>query len=170
MPVSFLFKWLFIPLVWFGTTEAGNRHPIYMSVTEIEYNTKERSVEVSCKIFTDDFEKALRNAYKAHIDLQDEKIKPAMDKFVDEYVQKHLQIAADGKPVLLKYLGYEIIEEGVYSYYRGDNISSVKKLAVKNDILFEYKKEQMNLLHVTVDGKRKSTKLDNPESNAVLEF
>lgn len=168
--MGLLFKWLLIPFLWVGIVKDTGRHPIYMSVTEIEHNAKERSLEVSCKIFTDDFEKALRNAYNTHIDLQDEKIKPAMDKMVNDYVQKHLRISADGRPVLLKYLGYEIIEEGVYSYYRGDNFSSVNKLTVKDDILFEYKKEQMNLIHVTVKGKRKSTKLDNPESNAVVEF
>ena len=93
-----------------------------------------------------------------------------MEKLVNDYVQKHLRISANGKPVLLKYLGYEIIEEGVYSYYSGENSSPVKNITVKNDILFEYKKEQMNIMHVTVAGKRKSTKLDNPNNNAVIEF
>jgi hypothetical protein len=41
---------------------------------------------------------------------------------------------------------------------------------VRDNILYEYKKEQMSLLHVTVMGKRNSTKLLNPEELAVFNF
>lgn len=147
-----------------------DHHPIFVSVTEIEHNAKEKTLEISCKIFTDDFEKALRAAYKTHVDLLDEKVKPAMDKLVNDYVQKHLKIAADGQPLTLKYLGYERIEEGIYSYYRADNVPSVKRLAVTDDVLFEYNDQQLSLIHVIVNGERKSTKLNNPERTAVLSF
>jgi hypothetical protein len=164
-----LFKWLLVPFVWFSLG-AKSHHPIFVSVVEIEHNAKEKSLEVSCKIFTDDFEKTLRAAYKTHIDLMDEKIKPAMDKLVNDYVQKHLKINADGKILALKYLGYERIEEGIYSYFEINNINSVKKITVSDNILFEYNKQQINLVHVIVGGNRKSTKLTNPESIATVEF
>ncbi len=165
-----LFKWLLMPFVWFSLGPKDAAHPIFVSVTEIEHNTKDKALEISCKIFTDDFEKALRNAYKTHVDLLDAKVKPAMDKLVNDYVQKHLKISVDNKPVVLKYIGYERIEEGIYSYYQADNISSVKKISVKNDLLFEYKQEQISFMHIIVGGHRKSTKLSNPESTAVMEF
>lgn len=164
-----LFKWLFVPFVWFSMG-SKTHHPIFVSVTEMEHNAKDKTLEVSCKIFTDDFEKALRNAYKTTIDLQDVKMKSAMDKFVNDYVQKHLKINIDDKPVPLKYLGFEIIEEGIYSYYEAGNISTIKKMGITNNILLEYSKQQINLIHVTVDGKRNSTKLNNPESVVVMEF
>ena len=111
-----LFKWLLVPFVWLSLG-AKPYHPIFVSVTEIEHNAKDKTLEVSCKIFTDDFEKALRNAYKTKVDLQDDKIKPAMDKLVNDYVQKHLKINIDGRLVTLKYLGFERIDEGIYSYF-----------------------------------------------------
>ena len=165
-----LFKWLLVPLIWLSVGANSGRHPIYVSVTEIEHNAKEKTLEVSCKIFTDDFEKTLRNTYKTHVDLLDSKIKPAMDKLVSDYVLKHLKIVVDGKPSQLKYLGYERIEEGIYSYYQADNIPSVKKITVTDDVLFEFNEQQMSLIHVIVGGERKSTKLDNPEREAVLSF
>ncbi len=164
-----LFKWLFIPFVWFSLG-AKTYHPIYVSVTEIEHNAKDKTLEVSCKIFTDDFEKALRNAYKTQVDLQDDKIKPTMDKLVNDYVQKHLKITIDGRVVSLKYLGFERIDEGIYSYYEAPNITAIKKVNVSNNILFEYSKQQISLIHVIVGGKRTSTKLNNPESFVAMEF
>ncbi len=145
-------------------------HPIYVSVTEIEHNSKEKTLEVSCKIFTDDFEKTLRQAYKTHVDLLQPKDKNAMNNLVKDYVTKHLQIKADGKAVALEFIGYEQQEEGIVSFYQVSNIASVKKMEVTDNILFEYKKEQISIIHTIVNGNRKSTKLVNPEDKYSFEF
>ena len=165
-----LFRWLLIPFIYISVGAGTGRHPLYVSVTEIEHNAKEKMLEVSCKIFTYDFERTLRSSYKTHVDLLDPKIKPAMDKLVSDYVLKHLKIVVDGKPVSLKYLGYERIEEGIFSYFQAENIPAVKKISVTDDVLFEFNEQQMSLIHVIVGGERKSTKLDNPEREAVLSF
>ena len=174
--VSILFKWLMI-LSAVHLQEANKsslgglgNHPVYMSVTEIEHNAKDKTLEISCKIFTDDFEKTLRQNYKGIVDLINPKDKAAMDKLVSAYVQKHLLIKADGRPVALQFIGYEQQEEGINSYYQVNNIPSVKKIEVTDNILYEYKDQQISLLHVTVGGNRKSTKMVNPEEKVSLEF
>ena len=174
--VSILFKWLMI-LSAVHLQEANKSslgglgsHPVYMSVTEIEHNAKDKTLEISCKIFTDDFEKTLRQNYKGIVDLINPKDKAAMDKLVSAYVQKHLLIKADGKPVALQFIGYEQQEEGINSYYQVNNIPSVKKIEITDNILYEYKDQQISLLHVTVGGNRKSTKMVNPEEKVSLEF
>ena len=53
-----LFKWLLVGGILL-TPSSGTHHPIYVSVTEIEHNAKDKTLEISCKIFTDDFEKTL---------------------------------------------------------------------------------------------------------------
>lgn len=149
---------------------ATPNHPIFVSVTEIEHNAKDKTLEISCKIYTDDFEKALRQTYKTHVDLIAAKDKPAMNKLVSDYVQKHLLISVDGKAVALQFIGYEQQEEGIVSFYEVTNILAVKKLEVTDNILFEYKKEQISIIHAIVNGNRKSTKLVNPEEKAGFEF
>ena len=174
--VSILFKWsLFLSLVNIPvfstiTTGSGARHPIFMSVTEIEHNAKDKTLEISCKIFTDDFEKTLRQTYKGTVDLINPKDKAAMNKLVSDYVQSHLSITADGKKVALQFIGYEQQEEGILSYYQVDNIPSVRKIDVTDNILYEYKKEQIEIIHVMVNGNRKSTRLNNPEDKCSFEF
>ena len=165
---SILFKWLLIGSL--VVSPASTYHPIFVSVTEIEHNAKEKTLEISCKIFTDDFEKTLRSTYKTYIDLLKPKDKNAMNKLVADYVQKHLLIKADGKTVALQFLGYEQDEEGIVSYYQVNNIASVKKLDITDNILFEYKKEQISIIHTIVNGNRKSTKLVNPDASAVFDF
>jgi len=166
---SILYKW-FLGSFLVLFCSSATFHPIYVSVTEIEHNAKEKTLEISCKIFTDDFEKTLRQTYKTHVDLLKPAEKEAMNKLVSDYVQKHLKLNVNGKDVQLKFIGFEQIEEGIYSYYQVDDINTVKNISVTDDILYEYKTEQLSLIHVIVNGNRKSTKLNNPESKASFDF
>lgn len=145
-------------------------HPIYVSVTEMELNAKEKRLEISCKLFTDDFEKTLRSIYKTHVDLINPASRPAMDKLVTEYVQAHLKLTADAVPLKLKYLGYEVIEEGVYCYFEVPGITGLHSLNISNDLLYDLSPQQMGLMHLTVNGERKSTKLVNPDNRAIIHF
>ena len=79
-------------------------------------------------------------------------------------------IKIDGKPGALQFLGYEQDEEGIVSYYQINNIATVKKLDITDNILFEYKKEQLSNIHTTVKGNKKSIKLVNPEDKYSFEF
>lgn len=166
---SILFKWLIVGGFLLSAPQKG-KHPFFVSVTEIEQNAKEKTLEISCKIFTDDFEKTLRQTYKGTVDLLEPKDKAAMNKLVSDYVKKHLSLVVDGKPVLLEFIGYEQQEEGIESYYQVNNISAVKKIDVTDNILYEYKKEQVSLLHVIVNGNRKSYRLNNPDAKVSFEF
>ena len=164
-----LHKWLIVVFIC-TCFSSWVLHPIYVSVTEIEHNATDKTLEVSCKIFTDDFEKVLRTTFKTHVDLINPTNRAAMDKLVNDYVQQHLKLNVDGNAINMKYLGYEIIEEGVYSYYEAAGITQVKNISIFNNILYEHTPEQMGLMHITVGGNRKSTKLNNPESKASLQF
>ncbi len=145
-------------------------HPFFVSVTEIQHNAKEKTLEVSCKIFSDDLEKTLRQNYPGKVDLLNPADKNAMNKLIADYIKKHLQIVADGKLLNMQFIGYEREEEAIWSYFQVTNIAAPKKVDVNDNILYEYKKEEINLLHITVNGVRKSTKLDNPESKAIVTF
>ena len=147
-----------------------NLHPLFISVTEIEQNSKEGTVEISCKIFTDDFEKTLRMNTKDKVDLLNPAIKSQMEKLVNSYIQKHLIVQIDSKQVAMKFIGYEQQEEGITSYFQVDNIASIKNIKVFNNLLYEFNVQQMGIIHAIVNGTRKSSKLNNPEANALFEW
>ena len=162
-----MYKWL---IVFALSGFIGNHHPIFVSVTEIEHNVAEKTLEISCKIFTDDFETTLRKKYNGKIDLLDEKVKKVMNPIVNDYIQKHLKLVVNGKPVGLQFLGFEQQEEGIVSYFEAKNITQVKKVEVFNDLLFEFMPQQMGIMHVTVNKERKSSRLNNPDSKAEFTF
>ena len=164
---SILYKWFIVfSLLNFGSSY----HPIFVSVTTIDHNAANKTLEVSCKIFTDDFEKALRKNHTVKIDLLDVGLNDKMKPIVNGYIQKHLYIVADGKLATLNFLGFEQQEEGIISYFEVKNISTVKKIDVTDDILYEDKPEQMEIIHVTANGERKSSRLNNPDTKVSFQF
>ncbi|MBL0254605.1 MAG: hypothetical protein IPQ27_06430 [Chitinophagaceae bacterium] len=72
--------------------------------------------------------------------------------------------------MVLNFLGYEQIEEGIVSYYEVANILKLKKISISNNLLYEYMDQQTGIIHVTVNGKRKSTKLVNPDDKVEMGF
>lgn len=145
-------------------------HPFFVSVTEINHNAKTQSVEVSCRIFYDDLERTIEKQYKTPVDIVHPKDKAKMNQMINDYIKKHLVIKADNKALSLSYVGYEIQEDAAWAYFEVKGVSKPKKVDVHDDLLFDEHKEQINMLHVTVAGQRKSTKLDNPDSDAMFEF
>ena len=186
---TWFYKWFFIflaPIVIFekiedddllfhlqgvsGMLSEAEVHPLHISVTEINHNAVDKTLEISCKLFTDDFEKVLAQNYKTKVDLVNPPDRAAMEKLINDFTQKHLTIKADGKQVKLSCIGYEKDNDAIYSYFQADSIGIVKKIEVTNNILHELFTDQINLMHVIVGGKRKSMKLDYPETKMEISF
>ncbi|GGH21043.1 DUF6702 family protein [Mucilaginibacter phyllosphaerae] len=152
-------------IIWLGLF-----HPFYVSVTEIKHNPKTQAVEVSCRMFYDDLEHALEKDNKTPLDIVKPADKAQLNRFISEYVKKHLSIKADGKVLNLNYVGYEIQEDGAWVYFEVKGVSTVKKIDIHDELLNAMHAEQINMLHVTVGGQRKSTKLDAPDADTSFSF
>lgn len=149
---------------------AAAPHPFYVAVTEINQNAAAKTLEVSCRFFADDFEHTLQAASKTPLDILSGKDKAALDRVIPAYIGRHLQLSADSRPVKLTYLGYEVEKEAVFCYFEVQNLPTVKQLTIVNTLLHDFKPEQINILHVTVGGRRQSTRLNYPASRASFQF
>jgi len=146
------------------------KHPFYIAVTEINLNTSDKTLEVSCKMFADDLEQIIEKNNHAQLDILADKDKSKFDSYIPAYVKSHLNLSVDGKAIDLSYIGFEKEKESAYCYFQAENISSLKKIEVHNSILHDFTADQVNIIHVTVNGKRQSTKLDYPNTNANFTF
>ncbi|RPD51788.1 DUF6702 family protein [Paracnuella aquatica] len=167
-------KWilLLLPVLWIGSSAHSVKdvHPFYVSVTEINHNAAEKSLEVVCKVFVDDMEDVLKKSFNTPVDLSQASQQARAQNLLNQYVQRHLQVQANGKPVTLQFIGFEKDSESVYCYLEGANIASVQKLDITNGLLHDLTPDQINIMHVTVGGKRQSTKLDFPAKQAHFKF
>lgn len=173
-----LFKWLGAYILIFSYADPRRNvaespvknHPLYVTVTEVNHNTKDKTLEISCKIFTNDFEDAIEKTAHTKVDLSQPKDKNAADKLVNDYIARHLQLQVDGKPVTLQFVGFEKETDATWSYFQVNNITAVKKLDVMNSLLYESFTNEINIMHVNIGGNRESRKLNNPDTRLVFEF
>src|SRR6201996_3546453 len=164
---GYLFKWLSVLCL---AGAFAKPHPLYISVTEINHNPKDKILEISCKVFTNDLETVLEKMSGSRVDLSVASDKAASDKLIDAYVEKHLRLRVDGRPVALHFVGSEKENDGTWSYFQVNDVSSVKKIDAVDELLYDSFNQQINIMHVTVGGQRKSTRLDYPESSATFEY
>jgi hypothetical protein len=174
-----VYRWFVVCSLWFvvsssnvnngftvPTGQEEHFHPFYISVVEINHNASDKTLEISCKIFTNDFETTLGKNYKSKINLSNPKDKASTDKWINGYIKKHLTIKADNREANFSFLGFEKEDEAIYCYFEVSNISSVKKIDVTDSILHDFSNQQINIIHCMVAGKRQSTKLDYPNTMA----
>jgi len=154
----------------FFSVEAGVKHPLHVSTTEINFNARDKTLEVSCKIFSDDFEAILAKVYKQKTDLSNSNMKTAMDELVKKYLLSHLQLKANGKAVTMNYIGFEIDHEATNIYLEVEKISAIKSVEVSDNILYDMFDDQMSIVHIVKGGDRKSTKILYPEKKFVANF
>lgn len=155
---------------WFSMGVLALAHPFFVSVTEVDHNAQDKTLEISSKIFTDDLEAVLLKNYGTLVDFKKTGEKASQDKLVADYVKKHLSLKADGKQLTLEYVGFEEEREAIWVYCQVSGVASVKKLEMDVSILHDYTNSQINLVHATVGGDRKSYKLDFPRRLVVFEW
>jgi hypothetical protein len=142
-------------------------HPFYVSVTEIEYSSKTKEVGISVKVFPDDLEESLRkfNGNKYDVVQGDKKI---IGPVLDKYIKQHMRILLNGTAKSYQWMGYEIDKESVWMYFSITNQPGVRSIQVQSDLMYTYKQEQTNIIHIKLDDKRESFRLMAPEMSAIL--
>jgi hypothetical protein len=148
------------------------RHPIHATVTSIEYNTKTKGFEVSCKIFADDLEEAVKRATgtQAYIGSGAKEVKN-VNVLLEQYLRKHLRLEADGKPLTnWTFVGKELEGEAVWCYVELPHTVAVKRLFIENTILMEMYDDQTNLVNVQIGSTRRSALLRKNKQMETLEF
>ncbi len=147
-------------------TSPLNSHPYYVSVTELHFFDKR--AELSVKIFTDDFEKALGSlpgGKKA--DLIRKLPANRIDSLVAYYIRQQLKIQLNDQPLVFNYLGYEIQEDATWAHFETTFEVKPKRVRIENTLLFDYFPNQQNIVHLAQGDYKRSRRLSS--GNAIME-
>lgn len=166
-------KWLMTLLIVFpGVLDQPSavRHPLHLGVVEVEHNPQDQTLEIICKLFTDDFEHILTKVFDTNVDLINPRDTAAVQKLVNGYVKKHVSISVEGKPVNLECIGFERDHEATYSYFIAEGVNSASSFSVKTSLMYDLFDDQSNIIHIKVNGTRKSQRLKYPEKDWTVKF
>ncbi len=142
-------------------------HPFYVSTTEIEYIPKSKEVGIAFKTFPDDMEETIRIFAGKKIDLSS-KNKSENNQLISNYLRQHLQIEINQSRKELNFLGYEIEKEAIWVYFNIQKVNSIKEMKIISDVMYEYKPEQTNIIHLNLKGNTISHKLTSPNKEVFV--
>lgn len=118
-------------------------HPIHISVTEIEFNEKTKSLEIITRIFTDDLELSVRKQInEPELDLLNPKNGKTTEELVESYLREHFKIKLDGKLQAMSYLGHEQEGFALVCYFEIENVKKFNTIEVFNDVIMETHDDQ----------------------------
>ena len=155
---------LLIPLFAFSA------HKYYLSLTQIEYNSTSKSVEVIINVFVDDIETALNDIHKKNFELNTKDEITDVDSYFFKYVQNHLKFKIDDTTVNYSFIGKEYDGDVVFFYLEIKDIQGVTKIEVDNTILLEHFPKQQNLVKSKVNKKHKSIMLTKKKPVGILKY
>lgn len=146
-------------------------HPFFVSMTEVDYIPKEKTAEISVRIFTDDLENTIRNLHKNYeLDILHPKDSAIVNKWIDQYVKSRLQVRVNNVVRPMQFVGYEQQGESIWIYFEMKNVPEPKQVHVFNTLLYDYKKEQINMVRFKNQEKEKSSKLQFPDNTIDFNF
>jgi len=141
-------------------------HAFHTSLTEIQYNTKEKSLEISIRMFTDDLETALtkaNNGQKVMLGGKNDNSNAVLSK----YIQQHFAILTPQKQKkFLTVLGKESEGDATWIYVEIPNSQDFKGHILYNNLMQEMFDDQTNLVNFIYLGNKK-TYLFNSKTRAI---
>ncbi len=151
----------------------GNVHRYYFSLSEIKANSGKGTVEISCKLFTDDIEYALLKTAQRAVDLKKSEKDAAVQQLVSSYFYERFKISINGVPLKLDFVGFETENEVTWFYLESTLTGAAKgevKVKVTNTLLYDFLPEQTNMMNFFWNDKDRVEKLVNPDKEMLFEF
>ena len=146
--------WIFLYLSLLLTGSVD--HDVHLSKSEVNYDTKTQTVQVSISLFLDDMELALAARGADNVKLFSSYEVENAEELIEGYLSEKLRFGQKNKDLLTTYLGREISEDlsAVWCYIEIADIAPDQVLTVTNEIFMEIYDDQKHVMVITKDHKR----------------
>lgn len=161
---------LILSFVFLFSSFTSIMHKYYLSVSEIEYKAESKSLQITTRVFIDDFQDVLNKRYGQSADFTKENGIAENKNLIEKYLTGKLIIKTDNQLVDLEYLGGEIEGDQLVLYIEGTEVENFRKILVTNLILTDLYSDQKNVVHVQIGDQIKSFLLVKEKPSESLIF
>ena len=131
-------------------------HKYYVSTSLFNF-TDTNSLQITIRLFKDDFKDALKKKYSINRVLTDQVlIDSTYHSNINNYFNSFLTVSFDGEKNKLNFLGLENKNEMFVFYLEIEKLPSFNVISLDNKLLFDLYSEQQNIIHVKKNGIKKS--------------
>ena len=145
-------------------------HKFYVGVFQIDYFKEKKAVQITARLFIDDLEKALYKKHNKHLYITTKDEISDANKYIANYLEEKLKIKINNKIQSFQFLTKEQEENVVICYLKINFKDNIKDLEITNTILSDIFNEQQNLVHLNINGNKKTILFTNTETNQKLKY
>lgn len=146
-------------------------HSFHLSFCEMKYVPKQKTVQVTMRIFVDDLEETIQSQYPdTFIDILKPEDPIQMDSIVSSYVIDKLSVSINNNECQLIPIGTRIDEDTMMIYFEITNIKKIKTVYIKNSTLLERFDNQINVVNFKNDKAKKSLQLNSGNQTGIIDF
>lgn len=145
-------------------------HDYYVSIFDLNYNSEEKALEITAKVFLNDLETALLNLSSAELLLGTAEEDPEADFRIHSYLETKLTLISGGKPLTINFVGKEIENDLIYLYAEVRDVETFKDLEVNCRFLLDAFPAQMNIMHIKSGDKQESVLLRREKTVEKVKF
>jgi len=161
---KYFLLFLIVPLLSFSI------HKFYVSVTNINYNDKDKSFQITSRIFIDDLDDLLLERYGVNGKLGTDEESQLADDHIKKYFKAKFLLTLNGENRGYTFLGKKYDNDVVICYLEVENVDleALNSITVQNELLTDLYEEQKNLVHIKMKGKKKSFVLIKENNKGML--
>lgn len=150
-------------------------HPIHIAISEVNYSEKDKTLQVTHKIFVDDLEKQIQqleknNGREVELRLNTPKEIADVDVYLSKYVRDHFVMKVDGKAVSGNFLGKEYETDAVWIYVEIPKVKRPKQIDLSDSFLMDMHADQQNFVHFKVADQKKSLRFQKGNEQQQVKF
>lgn len=157
-------------VVLFALSSAFTFHKFYVGVFQIDYFKEKKAVQITARLFIDDLEKALHKKHNKHFYITTKDEVAEANSYIAMYLQDKLKIKINNKIQTIQFLIKEQEDNIVICYLKINFKDNIKDLEITNNVLSDIFNEQQNLLHLNINGNKKTILFTNTEPNQKLKY
>lgn len=136
-------------------------HKFYVSVTQIDYVSNKKRIEITSRIFIDDLEKALNKKYKTKLNITSTNEISEDEEYIKAYIKEKIKISINKNPQVIEYLTKEVEGDVIIIYTKIAISKKINTFEVYNSLLTETFQDQQNIVHTNINSNKKSFLLTN---------
>ena len=142
-----------------GFFNHSEEHALYLSVVQIDHQEMEQEAEIKIKVFTDDFQDAMRNAFAEYQVGPLNSFCTQNGKFIQEYIHQHLEIKVNQQPTQLELTQCTLEGEVFLFTFSMHCPKKWEKVHINADLLMELFPTQTNVFNLFSGDERRFFRL-----------
>ena len=147
-------------------------HKYYVSVTSVNYSDKEHTLQITSRVFIDDFDELLKQRYDIKSNLATKNENKQAEDYIKKYLKQKFHIYINGEEVKVNYIGREYDVDNIVIYLEVENVKleELKTIEAESTILTDIYEEQKNIVHFKFLKNKKSVVLTRGNNKGMLKF